>query len=200
MIHSLPPLPYDLRALAPAISAETLEFHHGKHHRTYLDNLNKAIPGTEFETLSLDEIVRRSSGKIFNNAAQAWNHSFYWNCLSPRGGREPSGRLGEAIGDSFGSFKDFHQKFTEAAVSLFGSGWAWLALDRNGKLEVLQASNAGNPLTDGKAPLLVCDVWEHAYYIDYRNARASYIEGFWKITNWDFAASRYEEAVSARAA
>ncbi|MCM2321837.1 MAG: superoxide dismutase [Oligoflexia bacterium] len=200
MIHSLPTLPFAMNALAPAISAETLEYHYGKHHRTYVDNLNKAVQGTEFENLSLDDIVRRSSGKIFNNGAQAWNHAFYWNCLSPQGGREPEGRLLKAIDESFGSFKDFRDRFSEAAVNLFGSGWVWLSMDRQGKIHVRPASNAGNPLTDGEQPLLTCDVWEHAYYIDYRNARAKYVESFWRLVNWEFAQSRFERGWSEVAA
>ena len=186
MEHKLPELPYAKEALSPHISAETLEYHYGKHHKAYVDNLNKLIPGTEFADLPLEDIIRRSSGGIFNNAAQTWNHTFYWNCLSPTGGGEPAGELAEAINKSFGSFAQFKEKFTAAATTLFGSGWAWLVKNADGSLAIESAGNAGNPLKDGKKPLLTCDVWEHAYYIDYRNARAKYVEAFWNIVNWDF--------------
>ena len=188
MEHKLPDLPYSKNALAPNISVETLEYHYGKHHKTYVDNLNKLIPGTEFENLSLEEIVKKASGGIFNNAAQIWNHTFYWNCLSPKSGGEPSGAIANAIIKNFGSFEQFKEKFTNAAVTLFGSGWAWLVKNPDGSLAIEATSNAGNPLKDGKKPLLTCDVWEHAYYIDYRNARAKYIEAFWKLVNWEFVA------------
>jgi superoxide dismutase, Fe-Mn family len=186
MEHKLPELPYAKDALAPTISAETLEYHYGKHHKTYVDNLNKLIPGTEFEKSSLEEIVKKASGGIFNNAAQIWNHTFYWNCLSPNGGGEPSGDVSSAIAKNFGSFAQFKEKFSNTAVTLFGSGWAWLVKNPDGSLAIEVASNAGNPLKDGKKPLLTCDVWEHAYYIDYRNARAKYVEAFWKLVNWKF--------------
>jgi Fe-Mn family superoxide dismutase len=186
--HKLPALPYAQNALAPNISEETLQYHYGKHHQAYVDNLNKLIPGTEFAEMALEDIIKRASGGIFNNAAQVWNHTFYWNCLSPKGGGEPSGDLASAINKSFGSFAQFKEKFTAAATTLFGSGWAWLVINNDGGLAIDQAGNAGNPLKDGKRPLLTCDVWEHAYYIDYRNARAKYIEAFWKLVNWDFAA------------
>lgn len=189
MEHKLPSLPYDLEALEPTISKETLEFHYGKHHQAYVTNLNKLIVGTEFENMSLEDIVLKSSGGIFNNAAQVVNHTFYWNCLSPNSGQEPQGALAEAINESFGSFADFKEKFTQTAIGTFGSGWAWLVKDENGKLEIVSTSNAGNPMTEGKKPLLTCDVWEHAYYIDYRNARPSYVEKFWSLVNWDFVAS-----------
>jgi Fe-Mn family superoxide dismutase len=188
MEHKLPDLPYAKDALAPNISAETLEYHYGKHHKTYVDNLNKLIPGTEFENMNLEEIVKKASGGIFNNAAQIWNHTFNWNCLSPKGGGEPSGAIADAITKNFGSFEQFKEKFTNAAVTLFGSGWAWLVKNTDGSLAIESTSNAGNPLKDGKKPLLTCDVWEHAYYIDYRNARAKYIEAFWKLVNWEFVA------------
>ena len=188
MEHKLPELPYAKDALAPSISAETLEYHYGKHHKTYVDNLNKLIPGTEFENLSLEEIIKKASGGIFNNAAQIWNHTFYWKCLSPSGGSEPTGELANAINKSFGSFAQFKDKFTTTATTLFGSGWVWLVKNPDGSLAIESASNAGSPLKEGKKPLLTCDVWEHAYYIDYRNARAKYVEAFWKIVNWKFVA------------
>jgi Fe-Mn family superoxide dismutase len=185
--HKLPELPYAKNALAPHISAETLEYHYGKHHATYVANLNKLIAGTEFGELSLEGIVKKASGGIFNNAAQVWNHSFYWNCLSPKGGGEPSGALADAIAKNFGSFAAFKEKLTNAAITQFGSGWAWLVKNADGSVAIEQTSNAGTPLKDGKQPLLTVDVWEHAYYIDYRNARPAYLEAFWKLVNWDFA-------------
>jgi len=188
MEHKLPELPYAKDALAPNISAETLEYHYGKHHKTYVDNLNKLIPGTEFENMNLEEIVKKASGGIFNNAAQIWNHTFYWNCLSPKGGGEPSGAIANTIIENFWSFEQFKEKFTNAAVTLFGSGWTWLVKNQDGSLAIEATSNAGNPLKDGKKLLLTCDVWEHAYYIDYRNARAKYIEAFWKLVDWEFVA------------
>jgi Fe-Mn family superoxide dismutase len=191
MTHELPPLPYAIDALAPHISKETLEFHHGKHHKTYVDNLNKLIPGTEFENLSLEDIVRKSSGGVFNNAAQIWNHTFYWNCLAPNAGGKPSGALAAAIDKAFGSFDAFKEKFSQTAIGTFGSGWGWLVKNASGGVEVVSTSNAGCPLTAGQTPLLTCDVWEHAYYIDYRNARAKYVETFWNLVNWDFAARNF---------
>jgi len=191
MEHKLPELPYAMDALEPHISRETLEYHYGKHHKTYVDNLNKLIPGTEFENLSLEDIIKKSSGGIFNNAAQIWNHSFYWNCLSPKGG-EPAGALADAINKSFGSIDEFKQKFSQTAITTFGSGWGWLVKNAAGDLEIVSTSNAGCPLTDGKTPLLTCDVWEHAYYIDYRNARPKYVETFWKLVNWDFVANNFK--------
>jgi Fe-Mn family superoxide dismutase len=188
MEHRLPELPYAKNALEPHISAETIEYHYGKHHATYVANLNKMIPGTPFADMSLEDIVLKSSGGVFNNAAQVWNHTFYWNCLAPRGGGEPSGALAEAIQKSFGSFAQFKEKFTNAAVTTFGSGWAWLVKNPDGTLGVESTSNAGNPTTAGKKPLLTCDVWEHAYYIDCRNARAAYVEKFWHLVNWPFVA------------
>ena len=193
MEHKLPELPYAGDALAPHISAETIEYHYGKHHKAYVDNLNRLIPGTEFEKMSLEDIIKKSSGGIFNNAAQLWNHTFYWNCLSPRGGAEPSGELARAIAKSFGSFAKFKEQFTGAAVTQFGSGWAWLVKNPDGSLAVEATSNAGNPLKEGKKPLLTCDVWEHAYYIDYRNARAKYVETFWNLVNWGFVAGCLEK-------
>jgi len=185
----LPPLPFAEDALSPHISAETIRYHYGKHHQAYVDNLNRLIPGTKFEHLPLEEIVRGSEGKVFNNAAQVWNHSFYWNCLSPTGGGRPEGALLQKIQDRFGTFEQFQKEFTETAVGLFGSGWAWLVQTEGGTLELRATGNAGTPLATGDRPLLTCDVWEHAYYVDYRNARPKYVESFWKIVNWDFAAN-----------
>ena len=191
MEHTLPALPYAKAALAPHISAETLEYHYGKHHATYVANLNKLIPGTEFENMPLEQIVAKASGGIFNNAAQIWNHTFYWQSLSPSGGGEPAGALGEAIKKGFGSYSAFQEKFTAAAVGTFGSGWAWLIKQADGTLAIESTSNAATPLKEGKKALLTCDVWEHAYYIDYRNARPKYVEAFWKIVNWKFAESNF---------
>ncbi len=191
MAFELPDLPYAKTALAPHISEETLEFHYGKHHQTYVTNLNNLVPGTEFEGLSLEEIITKSSGGIFNNAAQIWNHTFYWNSLSPNGGGQPSGNLASAITASFGSFEAFKAEFTKCAVTTFGSGWAWLVKDKEGNLSLVSTSNAASPLTEGLTPLLTCDVWEHAYYIDYRNARPKYLDAFWSLVNWDFAATNF---------
>lgn len=189
MEYKLIELPYSIKALEPIISKETLDYHYGKHHQAYVTNMNKLIIDTEFENLSLEEIIRRSSGGIFNNAAQIFNHNFYWNCLAPNAGGKPSGKIAEAINHAFGSFATFKEKFSQTAVTIFGSGWAWLVKGKDGKLEIVGTSNAGNPMTDGKKPLLTCDVWEHAYYIDYRNARPSYVEKFWNLVNWDFVSS-----------
>lgn len=186
MAFQLPSLPYPKDALKPYMSEETIEYHYGKHHQTYLNNLNNLIAGTEYEKMNLEEIILKSQGAIFNNAAQTWNHTFFWNCLSPNGGGLPTGLLLEKIIQNFGSFEEFKNQFTNAAVTLFGSGWTWLVQNPDGKLEIVQTSNAGNPLTSGKKPLLTIDVWEHAYYIDYRNARAKFVEAFWEIVNWDF--------------
>jgi Fe-Mn family superoxide dismutase len=191
MAFELPPLPYAKDALAPHLSAETLDFHYGKHHQTYVTNLNNLAPGTEFDGLSLEEIVKKSSGGIFNNAAQIWNHTFYWNSLSPNGGGQPSGALADAINAKFGSFASFQEEFTKCAVTTFGSGWAWLVKNADGSLALVSSSNAGCPLTTGQTPLLTCDVWEHAYYIDYRNARPKYLEAFWALVNWEFAAANF---------
>ena len=190
MAIELPPLPYAKDALAPHISAETLEYHYGKHHQTYVTNLNNLIKGTELENASLEEIVKKSSGGVFNNAAQVWNHTFYWNCLSPKGGGEPTGKLADAIKKSFGSFDKFKEEFTKTAVTTFGSGWGWLVQRPDGALGLVSTSNAGTPLTGADRALLTCDVWEHAYYIDYRNARPKYVEAFWNLVNWEFAASQ----------
>lgn len=185
-LHKLPELPYPKNALEPHISAETLEYHHDKHHATYVDKLNKLIPGTEFESAPLEEIIKNASGGIFNNGAQVWNHTFYWNCLSPNGGGEPQGSTANAIRDAFSGFAQFKERFSESAAANFGSGWTWLVKDPSSGLEIVNTGNAGNPMTDGQQPLLTCDVWEHAYYIDYRNARAKYIDAFWNLVNWDF--------------
>ena len=189
--HELPALPFAIDALEPHISAETLQFHHGKHHATYVDKLNGLIPGTAFESATLEEIIQRSSGGIFNNAAQVWNHSFYWNCLSPNGGGAPAAALAEAINRDFGSFDAFKEKFAAAAVGNFGSGWTWLVKNKGGHLEIVNTDDADNPMTQAYLPLLTCDVWEHAYYIDYRNRRPDYIAAFWQLLNWDFVASNY---------
>ncbi len=190
MSFELPKLPYAVNALEPYISEKTLEFHYGKHHQAYVDKLNGLIPGTEFENASLEDIVKKSEGGIFNNGAQVWNHTFYWESLGPDCGGEPSGKLAELINESFGSFDEFKEKFSNAAVTLFGSGWAWLVLNNDGKLEIIQESNAGNPLRQGKKPLLTCDVWEHAYYIDKKNKRPDYIQDFWKLVNWKAVETR----------
>lgn len=188
MAFELPPLPYAQDALAPHISAETIEYHYGKHHKTYVDNLNKMVPGTEYEGMSLEDIIRKSTGGVFNNAAQVWNHTFYWNCLSPNGGGEPTGEVADMIKETFGSFEVFREKFTETAIKTFGSGWAWLVKTPEGAFDIISTSNAGTPMTENRKPLLTCDVWEHAYYIDYRNARPKYLEEFWNLVNWDFVA------------
>ena len=189
MEHKLSDLPYSMDALEPVISKETLEYHYGKHHRAYVTNLNKLIIGTEFEDLPLEEIIMKSDGSIFNNAAQVYNHTFYWNCLAPNAGGEPSGKIAMAITQAFGSYAAFKEKFSQIAVTTFASGWAWLVKNGDGKLEIVSTSNAGNPMTVGKKPLLTCDVWEHAYYIDYRNARPNYVDMFWNLVNWEFVAS-----------
>lgn len=188
MAHTLPPLPYALDALAPTISKETLEFHYGKHHQTYVTNLNNLIPGTEFETASLEEIVKKSSGGIFNNAAQVWNHTFYWNSMAPNAGGEPTGKLADAINAKWGSVAAFKEAFNKSAAGNFGSGWTWLVKKADGSLDIVNTSNAATPLTTSDVPLLTCDVWEHAYYIDYRNARPKYLESFWSLVNWSYAA------------
>jgi Fe-Mn family superoxide dismutase len=191
MTFTLPQLPYAMNALEPHISKETLEYHYGKHHQTYVNNLNKLIAGTEFENASLEDIIKKSSGGIFNNAAQVWNHTFYWHCLSPIGGGEPKGKLAEAINKAFGSFSDFKEQFSQAAIATFGSGWAWLVQDKDGALSIKTTSNAGTPMTDGLQALLTCDVWEHAYYIDYRNLRPDYVKAFWCLVNWEFVEKNF---------
>ncbi|AIN19399.1 MULTISPECIES: superoxide dismutase [Fe] [Yersinia] len=186
MSFELPALPYAQNALEPHISAETLEYHYGKHHNTYVVNLNNLIKDTEFAGKSLEEIIKTSSGGVFNNAAQVWNHTFYWHCLSPNGGGEPTGKVADAINQSFGSFAEFKAQFTDAAVKNFGAGWTWLVKKADGTLAIVSTSNAATPLTTADKPLLTVDVWEHAYYIDYRNARPKYLENFWALVNWSF--------------
>lgn len=188
MAFTLPPLPYALDALAPHISKETLEFHYGKHHQTYVTNLNNLVAGTEFESASLEDVVKKSSGGVFNNAAQIWNHTFYWNSLTPNSG-EPTGALLDGINAKWGSVDAFKEAFNKSAAGNFGSGWTWLVKKSDGSLDIVNTSNAATPLTTSDVPLLTCDVWEHAYYIDYRNARPKYLEHFWNLVNWDFAAA-----------
>ena len=183
----LPALPYAEDALSPHISAETLAFHYGKHHRAYVNNLNQLIPGTPHEKMDLEGIIRSSTGKVFNNAAQVWNHTFYWNSLAPKAGGQPAGELGKLIAKTFGSFEDFQKQFSAAAVGTFGSGWAWLVKKPAGALEIRSTSNAEPAFLNGDVPLVTCDVWEHAYYIDYRNDRAAYVKAFWNVANWEFA-------------
>jgi Fe-Mn family superoxide dismutase len=191
MAFELPPLPYAQNALEPTISAETLEYHYGKHHQTYVNNLNNLVPGTEFEGLSLEEIITKASGGIFNNAAQVWNHTFYWNCMTPDAKGGPSGELAADIDKTFGSFDQFKEDFSKSAATNFGSGWTWLVKKKDGSIAIVNTSNAGCPLTEGQTPLLTVDVWEHAYYIDYRNARPKYLEAFWGLVNWDFVEANY---------
>ena len=191
MEHTLPQLPYSLDALSPHISKETLEYHYGKHHQTYVTNLNNLVKGTEFANSSLEDIIKKSSGGVFNNAAQVWNHSFYWNCLSPQGGNEPKGALLDAINKKWGSFEEFKKAFTQTCVGTFGSGWGWLVKTPTGELDLVSTSNASTPLTSPNKALLTCDVWEHAYYIDYRNSRPNYLEAFWKLVNWEFASKNF---------
>ncbi|CAI0866909.1 superoxide dismutase [Fe] [Serratia grimesii] len=186
MSFELPALPYEKNALEPHISAETLEYHYGKHHNAYVFNLNNLLKGSEFDGLSLEAIIKASSGGIFNNAAQVWNHTFYWHCLSPQGGGEPQGALATAINQAFGSFAAFKEQFSDAAIKNFGAGWTWLVKKADGTLAIVNTSNAGTPLTGEDKPLLTVDVWEHAYYIDYRNARPTYLENFWALVNWAF--------------
>ncbi|MDO8863607.1 superoxide dismutase [Fe] [Haliea sp. E1-2-M8] len=187
MTFELPALPYPRDALAPHISEETIDYHYGKHHNTYVEKLNGMVPGTEFEGKSLEDIIKTSSGGVFNNAAQVWNHSFYWECLSPNGGGEATGAVAAAIDKAFGSFADFKKEFSESAVGNFGSGWTWLVKKGDGSVAIVNTSNAETPLTDSAVtPLLTVDVWEHAYYIDYRNARPKYLEAFWALVNWEF--------------
>lgn len=191
MEHTLPQLPYALDALAPHISKETLEYHYGKHHQTYVTNLNNLVKDGEFANATLEEIIKKSSGGIFNNAAQVWNHSFYWNCLSPHGGGEPTGALKTAIDAKFGSFEEFKKQFTATCVGTFGSGWGWLVKTPSGELDLVSTSNAATPLTSANKALLTCDVWEHAYYIDYRNSRPNYMAAFWNLVNWDFVSKNF---------
>ena len=191
MTIELPALPYDKTALEPHISGETIEYHYGKHHQSYVDKLNAALPGSEFEGKSLEEIVRSASGGMFNNAAQTWNHTFYWNCLSPTGGGAASGAIADAIITSFGSFDAFKTEFSTSALTNFGSGWTWLVKNNDGSLAIVNTGNAETPLTGDAIPLLTVDVWEHAYYIDYRNARPAYLDAFWALVNWEFVNANF---------
>ncbi len=187
MAFELPALPYEKTALEPHISEETLNFHYGKHHQTYVTKLNGLVEGTDMASKSLEDIIKTSSGGVFNNAAQIWNHTFYWHSLSPNGGGEPTGAVADAINAAFGSFEDFKTKFNDMAVNNFGSSWTWLVKKEDGTLDIVNTSNAGTPITEGLTPLLTVDLWEHAYYIDYRNVRPDYLKGFWALVNWDFA-------------
>ncbi|BET11475.1 superoxide dismutase [Fe] [Pandoraea sputorum] len=191
MEHKLPELPYAIDALAPTISKETMEYHYGKHHQAYVTNLNNLIKGTEFENASLEDIIKKSSGGVFNNAAQVWNHTFFWNTLSPNGGGAPTGDLAKAIDAKFGSFDAFKETFSKSAVGNFGSGWTWLVKKADGSVDIVNTSNAATPLTGADKPLITIDVWEHAYYIDYRNARPKFVEAFWNLVNWEFAAKNF---------
>jgi Fe-Mn family superoxide dismutase len=192
MAHTLPTLPYAQDALAPHMSKETFEYHYGKHHQAYVTNLNNLIPGTEFEALSLEDIVKKSSGGIYNNAAQIWNHTFFWSCMKPAGGGEPTGALAAAINAKFGSYAAFKEAFTKSAVGNFGSGWTWLVKKADGSVDIVNTGAAGTPLTTGDTALLTIDVWEHAYYIDHRNARPKFVETFLtSLVNWDFAAKNF---------
>jgi Fe-Mn family superoxide dismutase len=190
-MFQLPELPFAKDAFKGVFTAETFEYHHGKHHAAYVNNLNNLIKGSDFEAMDLNSIIMKSEGGVFNNASQHFNHSFFWNCMSPNGGGAPKGDLASAIDKSFGSFDEFKEKFSAAAATLFGSGWAWLAKNADGSLEIIQTPNAGSPLKLDKTPLLTIDVWEHAYYIDYRNARPDFIKKFWEVANWDFAAKQF---------
>ena len=192
MEHTLPPLPYAYDALAPHISKETLEFHHDKHHQTYVTNLNNLIKGTDFENASLEDIVKKSSGGIFNNAAQVWNHTFFWNCMKPQGGGQPTGPLADAINAKWGSFEAFKEAFAKAAVGQFGSGWAWLELTPAGTLDISGYPNQDTPVMRGSFPVLGLDVWEHAYYLKYQNRRPDYIAAWWNVVDWDEANRRYQ--------
>ena len=189
MAIELPPLPYDRAALEPHMSAETLDFHYGKHHKAYVDNANKMIEGTEFADMPLVDIIRRAQGPLFNNVAQVWNHTFFWNCMTPNGGGEPTGKLMDAINLAFGDFATFKEEFSKTCIGTFGSGWGWLVQRPDGSLALVSTSNANTPIAGDDTPLLTCDVWEHAYYIDYRNARPKFVEAFWNLVNWDFVAS-----------
>lgn len=192
MAFELPALPYAKDALAPHISEETLEYHYGKHHKTYVDKLNAAVEGSEYEGKSLEDIIKTSNGGLFNNSAQVWNHTFYWNCLSPNGGGEPSGKIADAIKESFGSFDKFKEEFTNSAIGNFASGWTWLVKKSDGSVAIVNTDDAETTLTDESVTtLLTVDVWEHAYYIDYRNARPKYLEAFWALVNWEFANENY---------
>jgi|TARA_B110000503_G_scaffold139744_1_gene228883 Fe-Mn family superoxide dismutase len=191
MAFEVPTLPYAIDALAPHISAETLEFHHGKHHATYVAKLNGLLPGSEFEGKSLEDIIKSSTGGVFNNAAQIWNHSFYWNSLSPNGGGQPTGALADAINAKWGSFEAFQAALDDKAVNNFGSSWTWLVKNSDGSLDIVNTSNAGTPITGDQTPIITVDLWEHAYYIDYRNARPKYLAAFWQLVNWEFGAANF---------
>ena len=191
MLFELPKLPYALDALQPYISKQTLEFHYGKHHQAYINNLNNLIPGSKFENATLEQIIREADGGIFNNGAQVWNHTFYFMSFSPEGVREPQGNLSRAIENRFGSFAAFREQFTKASVTLFGSGWAWLVKKEDQTLDIVQESNAGNPLRQGFTPLLTCDVWEHAYYLDYQNKRPDYLQAYWNVIDWKVVSERF---------
>lgn len=193
MAFKLPDLPYERDALAPHISEETLDYHYGKHHQTYVDTLNELTEGGEWENKPLEDVVKGSAGKLFNQAAQHWNHDFYWKCMSPNGGGSPSGDLARAIDQAFGNFDDFADQFKQASIATFGSGWGWLVRKADGSLDIVSTRNAGNPMTDGHTPLLTCDVWEHAYYIDYRNARPRYVDAFFELINWDFVSDTFHD-------
>lgn len=195
-MFQLPTLPYAMDALQPYLSKETLEFHYGKHHQAYVNNLNNLTKDTEFANLALEDVIIKATGGMFNNAAQIWNHTFYWNSLTPKSSGEPSGKLADAMKKKFGSLDEFKKQFTQSATTLFGSGWTWLAKNTRGELEIINTSNAQLPMKENKNALLTCDVWEHAYYIDYRNARANYVENFWKIVNWDFVEKNFVESSS----
>lgn len=190
-MFTLPPLPYAMDALAPVISKETLEYHYGKHHQAYVNNLNNLTKDTDMANMTLEEIIMKANGGIFNNAAQVWNHTFYWNCMTPKSTGAPSGKLAEAINQKFGSFDEFKKQFSQSAATLFGSGWTWLAKNADGSLEIMNTGNADLPMKSGKTALLTCDVWEHAYYIDYKNVRLNYIENFWNLVNWDFVSQNF---------
>ncbi|RFA24601.1 superoxide dismutase [Fe] [Alkalilimnicola ehrlichii] len=195
MKHELPELPYPKNALEPHMSQETLEYHHDKHHKAYVDKTNELIQGTEFENMPLEDLIKKASGTLFNQSAQIWNHTFFWSCLSPNGGGEPSGELADAIKQSFGSFDNFKKEFTDKTIANFASGWGWLVKKKSdGSLAIVETDDAETPLTDASVvPLLTCDIWEHAYYIDYRNARPKYLEAFWNLVNWDFVAANFKK-------
>ena len=192
MERTLPPLPYPIDTLAPAYSQETLEYHHGKHHKAYVDKLNELQKGTEFENMELEEVIKKAQGGIYNQAAQIWNHTFFWNCMKPSGGGEPTGALAEAIAKKWGSYADFKKAFVASAVGNFGSGWTWLVKKADGSLDIVNMGAAGTPLTTGDTAVFTVDVWEHAYYIDYRNLRPKFVETYLdKLANWDFAAKNF---------
>lgn len=191
MPFNLMKLPYSMDALKPSISKETLEYHYGKHHQGYVNKLNSLVGGTKLADQSLEDLIRHETGAVFNNAAQIWNHDFYWQCLGPKAKASPEGKLFEAISSKFGSFEEFKKQFKEKALNNFGSGWTWLVKGSDQQIEIINTSNAGNPLTENKTPLLTCDVWEHAYYIDYRNDRGQYLDNFWKLVNWSFVEEQY---------